>query len=150
MAFQPGNRANPNGRPRGRPDKRAKFRAMFEADAAEVVRVVLEKAKGGDLDACKLVLERCAPKLRDEAPRRQLQLGGATLADHGNNVFAAIGAGELTPEEGAALLLGVRHLDEIYRGTVLARLIANQYRREGRVDELPPDMRQLTLDREAS
>jgi hypothetical protein len=130
MQFGPNNTANLKGRPRGRPDKRSKFRRMFEHDAEEVVRKVLEMAKGGNLDACKLVLERCAPKLRDEVPRRRLALEGETLEGLGRSVVAAISNGELAPDEGAALLNGLARQGELEKlgvlGDMVAKLLADR------------------------
>jgi hypothetical protein len=130
MPFGPNNHANRAGRPRGVPDKRSRFRAMFEADAKEIIQKVIDLAKGGDVDCIKLVLERVAPKLRDEAPRRKLQLEGATLEAQGRAVVAEIGAGELSPDEGAALLNGLARQGELEKlgvlGDMVAKLLADR------------------------
>jgi hypothetical protein len=139
MTFKKGASGNPAGRRRGIVDKRARFRKLFEADAKEVIAKVLELAKDGDMDACKLVLERCAPKLRDETPRRRIALDPTmTLEAQGRAVVAAIAGGDLTPDEGAALLNGLGRQGELEKLGVIADIVCKLAADRGIA--LPPEL----------
>ena len=77
----------------------------MEDDAENVVRSVLAAARDGDMAAAKLVLERIVPLRRGRPVEVALppiqspaDLTAATAA-----VVAAVGSGELTPEEGQAV-----------------------------------------------
>ncbi len=124
MPFQKGNRANPNGRPPGRPDRRARFRQMFEDEAPDVVRAVIDAAKGGDMLAAKLCLERFAPPLRPEAARRPIKLDGATVEHQGRSVLAALNAGTLAPDEAALLLRSLAEQAQTEKIGLLADCVA--------------------------
>jgi hypothetical protein len=130
MPFQRGQSGNKAGRPRGRPDKRSKHRALFEAAAPEIIQKAIDLAKGGDVDCIRLCLDRVAPKLRDEVPRRRLALEGETLEGLGRSVVAAISNGELAPDEGAALLNGLARQGELEKlgvlGDMVAKLLADR------------------------
>jgi hypothetical protein len=120
-------------------DKRARFRKLFESEAKEVIAKVIELAKGGDMDACRLVLERCAPKLRDETPRRRIALDSTmTLEAQGRAVVAAIGGGELAPDEGAALLNGLARQGELEKLGVIADIVCRLAADRG--IPLPPEL----------
>ncbi len=77
----------------------------MEDDAADVVRAVLTAAKGGDMVAARLVMDRIVP------PRRGRPVAFAlpavqTVADLPaalGAVVAGVACGVLTPEEGAAV-----------------------------------------------
>jgi hypothetical protein len=77
--------------------------ALSDADAAEIVRSVVAKAKRGDLVAARLVLDRLWPKGRTV----ELSLPPATdskgiLQAHGA-LLKSVAAGALTPDEAEAL-----------------------------------------------
>jgi hypothetical protein len=78
---------------------------LMEADAADVVRAVLEAAKAGDMGACRLVLERVAPVRKGRPVVFDLppvETAADVLAALGA-VVQAVAAGELTPDEGATV-----------------------------------------------
>jgi hypothetical protein len=64
MKFEPGRSGNPKGRPPGSQNRATRFRQQLEGAAPQVIEKVVAAALGGDLSACKLVLERVCPALR--------------------------------------------------------------------------------------
>jgi hypothetical protein len=96
--FESGN----PGRPKG-----ARHRAtllaekLMAGDAEEVVKAVVAKAKGGDMQAARIVLDRICPARRDNPVRFALP-AISTAADAASAmaaVLSAVAAGELTPGE---------------------------------------------------
>ena len=104
--WKPGQSGNPAGRKKGmRRRITVAAERLMEDDAENVVRSVLAAARDGDMAAAKLVLERIVPLRRGRPVEVALppiqspaDLTAATAA-----VVAAVGSGELTPEEGQAV-----------------------------------------------
>ena len=60
--FKSGQSGNPAGRPKGALNKTTKAAiALMEGEAENITRKVIEAAKGGDITAIKLVLDRVVP-----------------------------------------------------------------------------------------
>ena len=60
--FKPGQSGNPNGRPAGSRSKVLLARdALGEGEAENIVKAMIEKAKGGDSVAGRTILERVWP-----------------------------------------------------------------------------------------
>ena len=78
---------------------------LAEADGEEILRQTLDDAKAGDPNARRLVLDRIWPVRKG----RPVSLNLPSIATSANVVAAlglvaeAVGAGELTPEEGASV-----------------------------------------------
>jgi hypothetical protein len=140
MPFERGISGNKAGRPRGRPDKRTKHRALFEAAAPEIIAKAIEKAKAGDVDCIRLCLDRIAPRLRDEAPRRRLSLDSALpIEAQAAQVIDALRVGEVSADEAGALLQGLGRVAEIQRIGAIADVVALLASRQG--VPLPPELR---------
>ena len=100
--FPPGN----PGKPRG-----ARHRAtlmaeqLMEGDVEAVVRAVIAAAKGGDMTAARLVLERIAPPRKGRPVVFALAAAETAedVAKAQGAVIAAVAIGDLTPDEGAAV-----------------------------------------------
>lgn len=104
-AFKPGNPGGP-GRPAG---SRNKATLMLDhlagSEGAAVLQAVIASAKGGDMTAARLILDRVWPARKSRTV--SLPLPTITTAE---DVLRAIGAvvdavaaGKITPDEGAAV-----------------------------------------------
>jgi hypothetical protein len=104
--FPRGQSGNPSGKPKGARHKTTMLaEKLMRDDAAQIVRGVIDAAKGGDMTAAKIILDRIAP-LRKGRPiyldlpamENAAGIAAATAA-----LVAAMGAGELTPDEAATI-----------------------------------------------
>jgi hypothetical protein len=104
--FAPGQSGNPRGKPRGTRHRATVFaEKLMQADVADVVRTVTTAAKGGDMSAARLVLDRVLPPRKGCTVRFDLPAVStpADVVAALGAVLAAVGRGELTPDEGAVL-----------------------------------------------
>ena len=104
--FQPGRSGNPAGK---RPGTRHQITLLAERllsdDVEGVVQKVVEAAKGGDMSAARIVLDRVAPPRRGRSvavalPEVRTPKG---VTDALAAVVAAMADGSLTPDEAAAV-----------------------------------------------
>ena len=116
--FIPGSSGNPDGRPR----KADELRRLLAEGADEAAQAVLEAAKGGDMHACRLVLERLVPAVRPAHQPVSFDLDPvASLSDQARQILSAAAQGELPTDQAKALLdalaalVRVVELDEIQR-----------------------------------
>lgn len=118
--WKPGQSGNPKGRKPGT-GKVAKLREAIEKDLPEIIRQLVEKAKGGDIRAASILLERVLPPVRAMEPAVEMDLTGDTLTQQAEAVLAAAAAGKLTPGQSAQMLTalsavaGLKQTDELLR-----------------------------------
>jgi hypothetical protein len=103
--FVKGRSGNPAGKPKGTRHRATQLaEKLLRDDVADVMRSVLTAAKGGDMTAARLVLERIVP-VRKGKPVifdiPAIEKPGDVLAAVGS-LLAAMAAGQLTPEEASA------------------------------------------------
>jgi Family of unknown function (DUF5681) len=104
--FAPGTSGNPSGRPRG-----SRHTALLALDrigaegAEDVMRSVVTAAKNGDMQAAGLLLKRLWPERRGRPVQLDLPaiLVPSDIVAALGAVTSAVAAGELSPEEGAAV-----------------------------------------------
>lgn len=104
--FPKGTSGNPSGRPRGtRNAVTVMLSKLMEGEGEAVVRKVIEAAKGGDMVAARIVVDRIVPQRKGAPVEFELpDLAGATgIGAALDAVLRAVSAGELTPEEAGAL-----------------------------------------------
>lgn len=105
--WRKGQSGNPKGKPAGTRNKATMMvLALMETGAKEITEVVITAARGGDLTAARLVLDRLAPPARERPISINLP---DTATCEGINqaqqaILEAVGAGELLPGEGQALV----------------------------------------------
>jgi len=118
--FAKGQSGNPSGRPKGSKNKRTLAAQALHDAAEDVTKAVIESAKGGDMQAARLCLDRIQPPLRPRAETVQFDLDPeAPLHQQGQQVLAAVAAGDLDPETGKLLVeclsafAGLKQTDEL-------------------------------------
>jgi hypothetical protein len=132
--FQPGQSGNPRGRPAGARNRvTTMLDHLAEADAADVLRAIIAKARAGDPRCADLVLSRIWPQRKGRAVTFDLPpLVTATDLSAALGIIAtAIASGELTPEEGqsvaAVLEMQRRAIELVELETRVATLEAKRY-----------------------
>ena len=93
MAFKKGESGNPAGRPRGSVNKNLQ---MLRDAASAILPDLIERAKSGDLEAQKLILDRGIPRLRAVSMPEALALPDGTLTDQAKALVALIVEGNLS------------------------------------------------------
>jgi hypothetical protein len=104
--FTPGVSGNPAGKPKG---CRSKYslaaEALLDGEAEKLTRKCIQAALKGDMQAMRLCIERIIPPRKDMPVKLKLPavLSSKGLVDASQRVLAAVGKGEITPLEGAAV-----------------------------------------------
>jgi hypothetical protein len=105
-AWKPGQSGNPKGKPAGARNKATlAVLALMEQGAREITEAVVEAAKGGDLVAARMILDRLAPPAKERPISIDLpdisSVMGVSAAQQ--VIVQAVAAGDLLPGEGTAL-----------------------------------------------
>lgn len=105
--FHPGQSGNPKGRPTGSRSKvLLALDALGEKEAESIVNAMIEKAKGGDANAGRAILDRIWPPRK--GARLQFDLPEVAQANDLPGAIAAVNRqvaeGELAPEEGTVIV----------------------------------------------
>lgn len=110
--WKKGQSGNPRGRPKGSRNKATLIAlAAMEGELADVVRVVIDAAKGGDMAAARLVVDKLIPATRERPISIDLPCAETVeeCAVLQAMVLSAVAAGSLLPSEGEALAGLVEH-----------------------------------------
>lgn len=105
-AFQPGTSGNPKGKPAGTRSKATQLLlALMEGDASAITKAVIDAAKGGDLMAAKIILDRLIPPAKErpvnlELPDTQTAEGVSAAQ---SAILQAVAGGDLLPGEASTL-----------------------------------------------
>jgi len=105
-AFKPGQSGNLKGKPAGTRSKSTQLLlALMEGGAAQITQAVIDAARGGDLVAAKIVLDRLIPPAKERPVQVDLPstatIEGVTAAQ--NAILQAVADGNLLPGEGQTL-----------------------------------------------
>jgi hypothetical protein len=106
MPFEKGQCGNPSGRPPGARNKATIMAEMLlQGEAETMTRLVIERAKAGDMAALRMCLDRVAPPSKHRTVGFELPplTSAADAATALAAITAAVGAGELTPSEAGEL-----------------------------------------------
>jgi Family of unknown function (DUF5681) len=104
--FEPGQSGNPAGMRKGTRHRITMLAEKLMADETEaVVRSVVDAAKGGDMTAARLILDRIAPPRRGSPVSFKLPTieTAADISKALSAVMASVACGELTPDEATAI-----------------------------------------------
>lgn len=122
-AWKPGESGNPKGRPPGT-GAVTKLRNSIAAHLPAIITQLVAKAKEGDAQAARLLLERVLPALRPIEQAVVLSLPtGEGITAQGVAIVQAVAAGTLAPGQGAQLLTGLGSLARIVEIDELERRI---------------------------
>lgn len=107
--FKPGRSGNPSGRPKGARNRASVLAQVLMEDQTEaVVQTVIDAALTGDMTACKLIVERLIPPVKERTIDADLKLPATITAANAGAVFAeifkAVSGGRLVPGEGRTLV----------------------------------------------
>lgn len=111
MAFKKGESGNPAGRKPGT-TAGAKIRKAIEKDSALILQSVINAAIGGDMTACKMLLDRITPALKPQALPVVIEIG-ETLPETGGNVINATMDGSIPPDIGSQLITALTNQAKI-------------------------------------
>ena len=111
--WKPGQTGNPKGRPPGQSEI-TRLRASLAGDVPAILAGLVLAAKGGDVQAARLILERILPPVKaiEQAVKLQWSEGG-TLTAKATAVLSAVAGGDLAPSQGAALLSAIGTLARV-------------------------------------
>jgi hypothetical protein len=136
--FQPGNKHG-RGRPQGSRNKMTiALQELLDGEGEAITRVLIDKAKSGDMTAIRLCIERLIPVMKERPVK--LEFGStetaAGLARAFDSLLQAVGNGEITPND-ASLLTPVL---ESRRGVIETvesqqRIAALEGARQGPIDK---------------
>lgn len=104
--FRPGQSGNPAGKPKGARNKATRTAlALMEGAADEIVQAVIDEARGGNIQAARVVLDKLVPNAKDRTVRVDLPgLDTASgVADAQTEILRAVASGDLTPGEASTL-----------------------------------------------
>ncbi|MGQ5488285.1 DUF5681 domain-containing protein [Thauera sp. ZXT1-4] len=106
-AFQRGVSGNPAGKPKGTRNKIERpIVALMGQHAEAVAQRVIDEALQGDLQACRLVLERVSPAPKDRPinlPDLPSTHNVAGVSEAQQRILEAVADGGITPGEGGTL-----------------------------------------------
>lgn len=128
--WQPGTSGNPAGRPRGSGEV-AKLRAAIAEHVPEILEQMVEAAKGGDVQAARLLLERVLPPVKAVEAAQAVDISGETMSEQGRAILSAVAAGELAPSQGATLISALGSLARVVEVDELLRRIEALEARNG-------------------
>lgn len=101
--WKPGQSGNPG----GRSGETQAIRAKLAKGATAVTAKVLEAAKDGDMQACRLILERLVPPIKPTSEPVQFELDDTDLPSAARSILRAVAAGQIAPDQGKSLIEGL-------------------------------------------
>ena len=118
--FAPGVSGNPG----GRSGQTKALREKLAEGADAVTRKVLAAAKKGDMQACRLILERLVPPLKPVSEPVEFPLDSTDLPACARSILAAVAAGAIPPDQGKALIDSVVSMARVIEVAELEKQLA--------------------------
>jgi len=119
--FKPGQSGNPNGRPKDKTPATL-LRKSINGDMPEIIRTLVDLAKGGDVQAAKVLLDRVCPSLKPQAMPISLPVNGS-LTEQGNEIIRATMSGQIPPDIGSQLITALANQSRIIEINELTKRI---------------------------
>ena len=92
--------------------------------APELLEIVFKAAKGGDMVAARLILERILPVVKPIEQALGFSLIGNSLTEKGKAVMDAVSAGVLSPSQGSQLITAIGALARVVEIEELERRLS--------------------------
>jgi len=105
--FEKGKSGNLNGRPKGTRNKTLfLLEQIIEKDAVDILNTVITMAKGGDLQAAKILIDRILPPKKDRPISLKLPkiVNSKDAMEATSIIIKAMSEGEITPLEGESFI----------------------------------------------
>jgi hypothetical protein len=111
--WKPGQSGNPKGKPPGTGEVQ-KLRASLREHIPDIVKRMVESAKGGDIQAARLLLERVFPpvKATEQPVEIDLPMNGSLTAK-AESLLEAAANGQLAPSQAAQLIAALGSVAKI-------------------------------------
>lgn len=93
-----------SGNPGGRSGDTQALRAKLAKGADAIAKTVMDAAKAGDMQACRLILERLVPALKPTSDPVRFELDDSDLPSAAKSIMRAVASGELAPDQGKSLI----------------------------------------------
>ena len=120
--FKKGVSGNVNGREAGKTAS-IQLRKAINLEAEDIIKVLVEQAKSGDIQAAKVLLDRIVPPLKNQAVPVNIPIG-ETLPETGGNVVNATMNGSIPPDIGAQLIRALSDQSKLVELEEISKRIA--------------------------
>ena len=110
--WLPGASGNPAGRPTGSGHV-ARLRAELAQELPGILQALIKQAKGGDVAAIKVILDRVIPPLRAVDAPLSLELPEGGYTTQGRAIVASAASGEVSAQEAAQLIGAISNLARV-------------------------------------
>ena len=129
----PGSSLNPAGKAKGTLSRAGRIRAALADDVPEILAAVVQRARDGDLQAARIILDRVVPPMRAEAAPVSLAGldGDVPLTERATLVFKAATAGEISVEAASTLITALTGLSRLQEADDLIARVARLEARYG-------------------
>lgn len=120
--WTPGKSGNPAGRRPGTGEV-SRLRASISEHVPSILKKLADMAKGGDVGAARLLLERAIAPHKSVEESVTLTMPTGSLTDQGRAVLDAVACGLLPPSQGASLMASIAALAKLAEADELERRI---------------------------
>lgn len=108
--FSSGKSGNPKGRPS---TNTAAIRKLLASNAKSIIQVIQSAALRGDLQACKMILDRICPPLKAQTEPVVINLPSGDMTQIAEAFIRAAAGGSLSPDISAQMVTAVGQLARI-------------------------------------
>lgn len=110
--WLPGASGNPAGRPTGSGHV-ARLRAELAQELPGILESLIKQAKGGDVAAIRVILDRVIPPLKAVDAPLSLELPNRGYTAQGRAIVASAASGEVSAQEAAQLVAAIANLARV-------------------------------------